>query len=362
MGTDRILIAGAGPTGLTAALELARRGYAPRIVDRDEGPTPLSKAVGISPRSLDILEPSGVTERLLARGIRMQRVQARYRGEVLATIGLAQLPHRFNFLLALPQSETEAAMAEALAGYEVKVEWRTELAGLSEAGGELEAELKGPRGGSRRTRFDVVFGADGAHSRVREAMDLGFEGYTHRRTWSIADVEAPGWPYPDATAQAVLHRNGDIGFAIPIGPDRYRIVSNTPDARARLPGAEAARVLRTDTFALPIRQARSYQRGGAFLGGDAAHVHSPVGARGMNLGIEDAAGFARRLAEGTLDGYTAERRPIGRRWIALSERLLAAVQADSWAGVTARNLAIRVAGRLPILQRQGLERVAGLRE
>jgi 2-polyprenyl-6-methoxyphenol hydroxylase-like FAD-dependent oxidoreductase len=132
---------------------------------------------------------------------------------------------------------------------------------------------------------------------------------------------------------------------------------------ARIPGADrVARLLRTDAFKLPIRQAATYQRDGVFLGGDAAHVHSPVGARGMNLGIEDAAAFARRLVEGSLDGYTAERRPVGRRWIVLSERLLALAQTPSPLLAAARDVGLAVVGHAAWLQRPALERIAGLKE
>ena len=353
-----ILIVGAGPCGLTAALELTRRGYVPRIIDKESGPTPLSKAVGISPHSLEILEPTGVTERLLASGIRMQSVQARYEGALLATIALSRLPHRFNFLLALPQSETETIMEAVLAGLGVTVEWNTELTAVRVAGAAVEVELNG----GQAEAFDYVYAADGAHSRVREILGLGFAGYTHKRTWSIADAEIPGWPFAEATAMAFLHRTGDLGFIIPIGPKRFRAVSNTPEPLAHIPGTDSARVSQSDTFHIPVRQADRYQAGGVFLGGDAAHVHSPIGARGMNLGIEDAHAFAARLADGTLDGYTAERRPIGRRWIVLSERLLGAVQSSNPLLIPLRNAALRTIGRLPALQRPMMLRVAGLKE
>jgi len=358
MAKPAILIVGAGPCGLTAALELARRGFQPRIVDKDPGPTPLSKAVGISPRSLEILEPTGVTGRLLAKAVRMQTVQARYEDELLTTLDISRLPHRFNFLLALAQSETETAMEQALGDLGVRVEWGVTLADIRLAGDKVEAELAGARGGA----FDYVFGADGVHSRVREALGIGFSGYTHKRLWSIADAEIPGWPYPSATAMANLHRNGDLGFIIPIGPKRFRAVSNTPDPLGHIPGTETAQVSQSDTFHIPVRQADRYQAGGVFLGGDAAHVHSPVGARGMNLGIEDAASFARRLAERTLAGYTAERHPVGHRWIVLSERLLGAVQTSNRLLIPLRNQALRTVGRFPALQRVGMLRVAGLRE
>jgi 2-polyprenyl-6-methoxyphenol hydroxylase-like FAD-dependent oxidoreductase len=358
MAKPKILIVGAGPCGLTAALELARRGYHPRIIDKEPGPTPLSKAVGISPRSLEILEPSGVTDRLLAEGIRMQGVQARYEGRLLAEIQLRRLPHRFNFLLALPQSETETVMEQALIGMGVRPEWGVELTAIRLTGGQVEADLAGAHGGT----FDYVYAADGAHSRVRESLGLGFSGYTHKRLWSIADAVIPDWPFPEATAMASLHHTGDMGFIIPIGPKRFRAVSNTPEALSQLPGVESAQVSQRDTFHIPVRQADRYQEGGVFLGGDAAHVHSPIGARGMNLGIEDAFVFVRRLEEGTLDGYTSERHPVGRRWILLSERLLGAVQSSNPLFIPIRNLAIRTVSALPNLQKPMMERVAGLRE
>lgn len=355
--SPKILIVGGGPCGLTAALELARRGYHPRIIDKAPGPTPLSNAVGINPRSLEILEPTGVTERLMAAGIRMRGVQIRYEDRPLAEVRIERLPHRFNFMLALPQSETETIMEDVLAAMGVRPEWEVELADIRLAGDQVEADLKGAEGGA----FDYVFGADGSHSRVREALNLGFSGYTHKRLWSIADAVIPDWPFPEATAMANFHRNGDLGFIIPIGPQRFRAVSNTPDALRHLPGVESAKVSQGGTFHIPVRQADRYQAGRVFLGGDAAHVHSPLGARGMNLGIEDAFAFARRLSEGALDGYTSERHPIGRRWILLSERLLGVVQSSNPAVIAARNLALRTVARLPAAQQTIMERVAGLK-
>jgi 2-polyprenyl-6-methoxyphenol hydroxylase-like FAD-dependent oxidoreductase len=192
---------------------------------------------------------------------------------------------------------------------------------------------------------------------------LAFEGYVHSRTWSIADAALADWPYEPDAAHLFFHRSGDLGFIIPIGEAEFRAVSNTPDALAQVPGDyRIATRLRADTFHIPVKQARSYQAGAVFLGGDAAHVHSPVGARGMNLGIEDGAAFARRLVADRLDGYTAERRPVGRRWIRLSERILAAAQMSNPSAIALRNLAIRIVGKLPPLQRPMLMRMAGLKE
>ena len=357
-----ILVVGAGPTGLTAAVELARRGFRLRIVDRNEGPTPLSKAVGLSAHSLELLEPSGVTGHLLAEGLRIPRGHVHAGGRELGTIRFSTLRHRFNFLLALPQSDTESILAAVLAGLGVTVERRTTLIGLKQEGERVEVVLEGPAG-REAAHYDFVYGADGAHSRVRDCLGLAFEGYSHQRVWSIADAELADWPYEAGVAHLFLRRDGDVGFIIPVGPGRFRAISNTPDALARIPGSyRVARLLRTDTFHIPVKQAASYQSGHVFLGGDAAHVHSPVGGRGMNLGIEDACAFARRFAASDLAGYTAERHPVGQRWIAASERTLAAVQATTPAAVALRNLAVWTVGHLPPLQRPLLRRAAGLAE
>lgn len=357
-----LLIVGAGPTGLTAAVELARAGVALRVIDRKDGPSPLSKAVGISAHSLDLLEPTGVAERLLADGIRVRHGDVWFDGHQLGTIDFSTLHHRFNFLLSLPQSETEAIMADVLSASGVSIEWHTRLVDLRQGDDRVEVTVEGPRG-RMHASCAHVFAADGVDSTVREQLGLGFDGHTHHREWSIADVDIDRWPYEPGAAQLFLHPGGNVGFIIPIGRDRFRIVSNTPDALAQVPGHyDVVRVHRTDTFRIPARQAPTYQQGRVFLGGDAAHAHSPVGARGMNLGIEDAVAFARRFIDGRLDGYTAERHPVARRWIEVSERVVRLVQSTNPAVVAARNLALRVVGHLPVLQQPIVERVTGLRE
>lgn len=365
---QHLLIVGAGPTGLTAAVELARRGSVPVVVDSGDGPTPLSKAVGISSRSLDILEPSGIAARLLDQGIRLRRLvlhrhaRSHGHGARLATIEFGGLHHRFPFLLALPQSDTESVMADALTELGGSVRWRTRLSALRVQPNGVDVVLDGPAG-REEASFDLVYGADGARSAVRHCLGVDFPGYEHERSWSIADTRIGDWPYAPDAAHLFLHDGGDLGFIVPIAESRFRAVSNTVDAMARIPGGyRVVERLRQDVFDIPVRQADRYQAGGVFLGGDAAHVHSPVGARGMNLGIEDAACFARRFEERSLAGYESERRPVGGRWIRLSERILAGAQATGPVARRARDAAIRMIGRSRRLQRPMLERVAGLKE
>lgn len=361
-----ILIVGAGPTGLTAALELARRGYRPRIVDRDSGPTPLSKAVGIAAHTLDLLEPSGVAERLIGAGTRIERGYVWYQNRRIGTIDFTSLPHRYNFLLSLPQSETERIISTALAEKGIAVEWQTALTGMNPNGSGIDVMLGGSNGHARaleEIHCDYVYGADGIHSAVRAGARIPFPGHTHNRDWSIADVVLADWFYEPNAAHLFLFDRGDIGFTVPVGPLQYRVISNTVDPLALMDGSfEVQEVLRTEVFKIAVNQAETYQAGAAFLGGDAAHVHSPVGARGMNLGIEDAVAFAEHLAADRLALYTAERKPVGQRWIELSERILKLAELSTPGLVALRNLAFRLVGHAPLLQRPLLKRMSGLVE
>ncbi len=312
----RILIVGAGPTGLTAAVELARRGVVPEVIDRREDASTLSRAVGILPRSLALLNPSGVTERLLAEGVKVREIRI-YMGRHWAlTIPLRGTDSRYDFLLALAQDQTETAMRDALITAGGYVRYGTELTELRQQGDRVLAKTAD----GSETEYDYVIGADGVPSTVRKALGLEFAGYDLPETWSIADVDAVNWANSEVATFSLLPE-GRVALVVPLGADRYRVVSNTEDALTTLTlDLEVTNIRREGQFKISVRQVAQYGLGAVYLAGDAAHCHSPVGGRGMNLGIADAAELAGRMVEGRLEGYSAVRHVEGAETIAASER------------------------------------------
>ena len=347
------MIVGAGPTGLTAAVELARRGIIARVIDRKSDPLPLSRAVGINARSLRLLEASGLTERLLNEGVRVRGARFHDQARLIAKLRLDREKFAYNFLLCLPQDRTEALMLERLQELGGRIEFGVSLAQLDYRGGGARVALK--RSGSEDLEdavYDMVLGADGARSLVRESIDLPYDGFDLAETWGIADIESAAWPHRNEFCGFMLP-GGLVVVVVPIGKARYRVIANRSKALDLVPGGIAVDRLRREAdFDISVRQVPSYRRGAVFLAGDAAHCHSPVGGRGMNLGIADAVSFARRLSADDLDGYSAERHAHGRTAITASERGRRAVTAESRLGRLLVRSAIRMVGHAPFLQKR----------
>ncbi|MGI9371134.1 MAG: FAD-dependent monooxygenase, partial [Hyphomicrobiales bacterium] len=165
-----------------------------------------------------------------------------------------------------------------------------------------------------------VIAADGIRSTVRGNLGIKYPGYELPETWSIADVDVKDWPNAGLFTICQLE-DGKVVVVIPLEDARFRVVSNTDNALAALPlDMNVVNLRRAGAFTISVRQVEDYQKGRVFLAGDAAHCHSPVGGRGMNLGIADACDLAARLAEGTQDGYTDARHADGVGVIEGSER------------------------------------------
>jgi 2-polyprenyl-6-methoxyphenol hydroxylase-like FAD-dependent oxidoreductase len=306
MKKPSIFIAGGGPVGFTAAVELARRGFVPRIVDPDASPSPESRALAINHRTLDLLEPAGVTDRLLAAGLRLKRVVIRRGTQIRAELDLTTIPHRFNFLLCLAQSKTEAILAHRLSELGVDLERNLALSSLK-PGTPNQLSLSD----GTTCHANIVIGADGSRSIVRKSIGVGFDGETEEQKFGLADVYLADWPFAfDTMVLTILDEH--LAPFIPMAEGFGRFISTRGDCLNALPSdARIKRVEWETDFNISYRQASSYQSGNIFIAGDAAHIHSPVGGRGMNLGIEDACWLAWLIEQGRACEYTALRHPVG---------------------------------------------------
>lgn len=308
-----ILVVGAGPTGLTAALELTRRGKAVRIIDKAERPSQHSKAIGINPRTLELLEASGATERILAAGRRIHRLCVHAGQRPLLTVVFGRLQHRYNFIIALRQSRTEALLEETLGERGVTVERGCEALGVSQDVEGLRVQVRRGDGQQEEIAADCVVAADGAHSALRKALDIGFPGERYPGDWQLADV-AMDWPLPDDQLNLFL-RPRDLFLAVPMEADgQYRLACNAGDPLLRLEqmGIEADSVIWSSKFNIGHHLIDRFTEDRVHFAGDAAHLHSPAGGRGLNLGVEDACVLAMKLCEGGVERYSQERRKIAK--------------------------------------------------
>lgn len=325
MHRKSILIVGGGPTGLTAALELGRRGIHCRIIERREAPSPLSRAVGIMPNTMKLLEPSGASALLKKEAIQVSAVEINLHEKPIFTMPMNQSKDPSIGLFCLPQDVTEHILAERASHYGINLEYGVTLDKLTinEDGG-VDCVING-----KAETYDYVLGADGSRSIVRDQIGYSAEGYDLESEWSIADVEAPQWSDTPGVFRVFLQEGGVVVFVIPMSETRYRLVSTQPNALETLNvDMPIEKLYREGDFRIGVRQVAHYRKGPVFLAGDAAHQHSPVGGRGMNLGIADAVHFASCFAKNKLDNYSEDRHKIGADTIEFTEHSRKKIMSD----------------------------------
>ena len=351
-----VLIAGAGPTGLAAAMSLSRAGIPVRLIDKAREPLPWSRAIGIQARTLELFEQHRLVEPFLELGHRGRVANLYSNGQRLARLDFDPLQTRYPYLLFLDQSVTERLMTEHLASFGVRIERGVELTRFREGSAGLEAALRHSNGAEESLRPSYLIGADGAHSTVRHGLDIGFAGKTFEQTFLLADLLADT-EWPDDEFHIFASGEG-LATLFPMGGGRVRLIADkrvastsgaTSGVTSSAPSSEAVESLNKNAvptfdecraiierrihhrvtakslgwasyFHLNNRMADRLRSGRVFLAGDAAHVHSPAGAQGMNTGIQEAFNLgwkiARMLAgvapDRLLDTYHAERHPIER--------------------------------------------------
>ncbi|GAA1273669.1 FAD-dependent oxidoreductase [Kitasatospora nipponensis] len=367
-----VLVVGAGPVGLTAAAELRRQGVDCRLIDRLPARLPFAKAVGIQPRTLEVWDRMGLVRAALDAAVPMRGQLTYVNGQAQEPIELALPPEVPYGFAALPQYETERILEEFLGRFGTGIERGSELLSFRQDAGGVTSRVVTATGAEREIRSRFLVGCDGAHSVVRKGLGLGFEGGAFPEEYMLADVRVD-WDLPAGYGVRAMHRGADgavddLLVAIPLpGPGRYRVSMLVPPElslarRAEAAGSDAgsgagtgspggdgvahgleggrtptlahvqpvldrlspqpttASDLRwSSVFRISHRLVERYGEGRAFVAGDAAHIHPPTGAQGMNTGIQDAYNLAWKLAlavEGAahprlLASYDAERHPVG---------------------------------------------------
>ena len=345
--SPKVLIIGAGPVGLTLAIELTRFGVPVRIVEKAAARTDKSKALVLWSRTLELLDrQEGGSAAFDAAGFKVRTVGFFSGGKRIAQASMESADSPYAYALMIPQAETERILEERLESLGVKVERQPEAVSLTLREDGADAVLRSGGGGEQKISVDWVAGCDGAHSLVRHSVGAPFAGKTMDSDWVLADVHMRGYPAPETEMTVYWHHDG--AFVIfPISPGRYRLMGDMPpsgEAHPPVPSLEQIQALADRRgpqgvtvfdpvwltgFRINGRKVSSYRWGRAFLCGDAAHVHSPAGGQGMNTGMQDGFNLAWKLAlvlkgrgsESLLDSYSPERSHVGDQVLRNAERL-----------------------------------------
>ncbi|KPI14270.1 Pentachlorophenol monooxygenase [Actinobacteria bacterium OV450] len=341
--SDPIIVVGAGPVGLTAALELARRRVPVRIVDRLAEPTTESRAIIVHARSLEMFERLGLVDELIQAGVRTTAMEMHSDGEVVGRIALDLVDSPFPYSVTIAQTETERILAKALAVHGVTVERAVTLTDLMQDEHGVQVVLEHAGGFEEIVSTGWLVGADGGHSQVRKLVGSALAGKFKGEKFLMGDVNAEHDLDPHSMYTFFSPHDGPL-LVFPMEGDRLRLIANIPTGEQRTATQEWLQQVVDERAERPVRirdsrwltvfevhhaQVPEYRVGRVLLAGDAAHVHSPAGGQGMNTGIQDAHNLAWKLAlvstghagPAILDSYHAERHPVGAQVIQFASTL-----------------------------------------
>ena len=358
-----VLIVGAGPTGLMLANQLARRGVRPMIIDRHSGPAQQSRAMAVQARTLEIYAKMGIIEKALHLGAVASAGNMWANGRWTARVPVGEIGSSlspFPFILMLGQDDNEHIMGDKLAAGGIDVEWNTELVALAQGPDGVDATLRLPDATLRNVKAAWMAGCDGSRSPVRELSGIKFPGAPYEHTFFVADTEATG-PMQPGELNVYLWRDGFHLFFPMRGVDRWRVIGILPKhlrQKEAVTFEEVVPAIRQEagaalafhrcnwfsSYRIYHRAAERFRDRRCFLLGDAAHIHSPAGAQGMNTGLQDAYNLAWKLAlvvkgraaPALLDSYEEERIPLAQRLLQTTDRAFQLVVADGVAGALLR--------------------------
>jgi 2-polyprenyl-6-methoxyphenol hydroxylase-like FAD-dependent oxidoreductase len=353
-----VLIVGAGPTGLALACQLVRYGIDFAIVEKNEGVTPYSKAIGVHARTLEIYEQIDLSQRAIEEGTIAGKGRFLVGGEVRGELDFSHIGEglsRYPYVLMLEQSKNERLLYEYLQGHGKSVFWKTELENFKQNDSSVTAQIKTPDGKSKAIESKYLVGCDGPKSLVRHSLGLAFSGSTFERMFYVADAQVD-WQFTHDAIHICLAKESFAVFFPLKGEKRYRIVGVFPEEFAKDEGEVLyeeieARIKELTEFELDIHNvewfstykvhtlhAAKFSLARCFLAGDSAHVHSPAGAQGMNTGIQDTYNLAWKLAlvlqgnagEGLLNTYNEERLENAKNLLRTTDRMFEFAAGDEW--------------------------------
>ncbi len=353
-----ILIVGAGPTGLSLACQLLRYGIDFVVVEKNAGLTPYSKAIGVHARTLEIFDQIGLAREAVARGTIAERARLLIDGEIrgeldFSDIGKGLSP--FPFVLMLEQSKTERLLYEYLQMQQRDVLWETEFQGLSQDPDGVVAQVKTSDDETQAISAKYLVGCDGPKSLVRQQLGLTFGGSTFERVFYVADAQVD-WQMSHDTLHVCFSSDSFVVFFPLKGEKRYRIVGVFPEEFEKdegdVPYEEIETRIKTETklnldisdvewfstYKVHTRHANKFSAGRGFLAGDAAHVHTPAGAQGMNTGIQDGYNLAWKIALAIrgkadvklLDTYNEERLENAKHLLKTTDRFFGFAAGTDW--------------------------------
>ena len=382
-----VLVVGAGPTGLSLACRLARRGIDHLVVDHAPPGANISHGAVVHARTLEVLDNIDASAPLIRRGVAVQHFTLRDGDEKLLAAHFSELPTRYPFALMVPQSTAEDVLLGQLGHYGSSVLRPVTAVGLQQEANGVTVELwdGSTRSGSpsRRSIFArYVVGCDGMHSQIRSAMEMPFVGLSRAVSFVAADIHMQ-WSLPRTEVQVFFSESGLLVVA-PLPDDQHRIVALVEPGDAK-PGRDDVQellvkrgpraspaVVRDVVWSARLlvhdRVATHYRSGRVFLAGDAAHVHSPAAGQGMNAGIQDALLLADLLADvlsgraedSVLDRYEDERRPVAASILRTTEGLTRMATLSGRIAPKMRNRSLRWMSELPAFHRGLVHRLSGL--
>jgi 2-polyprenyl-6-methoxyphenol hydroxylase-like FAD-dependent oxidoreductase len=353
-----VLIVGAGPTGLALAVQLIRYGVDFVIVDKREGTTPFSKAIGVQARTLEIYQQIDLADDLVNLGLPAKGVRLLEGGEQKAEVPLSSLGQGkspYPFLLIVEQGKHERLLYEFIKSHGHDVRWQTTFEDFSPSDAGVAGTIVNVNGEKQPIEAKYLVACDGPKSGIRHHLGLTFEGSTLERLFYVADVQIK-WDFPHDMLTACLAKDQSTAFFPMPGEDRYRIVGVFPEhsdkKEGEIPYDEIEQQIREDsqvqldiykvnwfsTYKVHSRRVNKFSEGRCFLAGDAAHIHSPAGAQGMNTGIQDGYNLAWKLAlvlrgdadPSLLDTYNEERVEIAKRLLETTDRMFDLLVNPAW--------------------------------